>query len=179
VSDVRIEQLPVEDLDRIREIDRSETVGALHVRDGDELRPIETRLEIPPWGDAELERIKARVAPKLAAGGVLLGAFAGDQLVGAAVLSGRFVSQPQDHLELAFLYIDNSHRGRGIGKTLLEEVSRSARDRGASGLYISASDTDSAVRFYLKEGCRLAHQIDPKIAAENEPTDIHLTRDLS
>jgi ribosomal protein S18 acetylase RimI-like enzyme len=178
VAEVRIEQLPRAELGRIREIDRSETVASVYLREGDELQRVETRLEIPPWNDDEIARIKARLARKLAAGGVLLGALDGDELVGAAVLGGELVGMPPNQLELAFLYVDNHHRGRRIGGALLDEVCRIAKARGARSLCISASDTESAIGFYIKHGARLARQIDLGIAAENEPTDIQLTLDL-
>jgi ribosomal protein S18 acetylase RimI-like enzyme len=175
MPDVRVERLPAEELERIREIDRSETVDALYVREGSELRRTETRLEIPPWDDAAIARIKARLAPKLAAGGVLLGALDGAELVGAAVLSGQFVGVPPNQLEVAFLYVDSGRRGVGIGRRLLDELCRIARSRGAQQLYVSASDTESAVGFYLRYGAEPADRVEQTIAAENEPTDIQLT----
>jgi ribosomal protein S18 acetylase RimI-like enzyme len=178
VADVRIEQLPPAELDRIRGIDRSETVASVYIREGDELQRVESRLEIPAWNDGEIAHMKARLARKLAGGGVLLGALDGDELVGAAVLGGELVGVSPNQLELAFLYVDNNHRGRRIGAALLDEVCRIAQGRGARGLCISASDTESAIGFYLKHGSRLARQIDLGIAAENEPTDIQLTLDL-
>jgi hypothetical protein len=34
------------------------------------------------------------------------------------------------------------------------------------------------INSYLRYGCRLAEHVDPAIAAENEPTDIHMILDL-
>ena len=51
------------------------------------------------------------------------------------------------------------------------------RERGAEQLYISASETDSAIGFYLAYGCRLAERLDPELRAL-EPNDIHLVCDL-
>jgi hypothetical protein len=59
----------------------------------------------------------------------------------------------------------------------MDELCRRARGRGAEQLYISASDTESAVGFYLGYGCRPAERVDPELFAL-EPTDIHLTLDL-
>lgn len=87
-----IEELDRGDLDRFREMDRSETARFLHVREGDELRRVEANLDLPTWSEDDLARVKDRLAPKLAAGGILLGALDGDRLAGAAVLAGDEVA---------------------------------------------------------------------------------------
>ncbi len=59
----------------------------------------------------------------------------------------------------------------------MDEICRLARRRGAKQLYISATQTESAVGFYLRYGCRLAEAVDPALY-ELEPKDIHLMLDL-
>jgi ribosomal protein S18 acetylase RimI-like enzyme len=78
---------------------------------------------------------------------------------------------------MAFLYVSNGYRRRGIARALMDEVCRLGGDRGARQLYISAAETESAVGFYLDYGCRLAEAVDPALF-ELEPTDVHLTLDL-
>lgn len=164
---MHVEELEPGDLDRIREIDRSETARFVYVREGDELRRVEANLELPTWSDDDLAGMKARLAPKLAAGGVLLGALDGDRLAGAAVLAGD---------EVAFLHVSRADRGRGVGRLLLDELRRRAT---GPKVVVSASDTESAIRFYLAYGFRPAAEDDPRLRAENEPTDIQLTLELS
>ena len=142
---------------------------ALYVDEHGELRAVDVELELPTWDEAELAAARERLAPMLAAGGVLLGAFEGERLAGVAVLGGA---------ELAFLHVDRAHRGRGIARALLDEVCSRARDRGAEELLVSASDTDSSIRFYLGYGCRLAAEVDAELAALMPATDIQLTLDL-
>ena len=48
---------------------------------------------------------------------------------------------------------------------------------GAESIYVSATPTESAVGFYLRQGCRLAHPVHPDLFAA-EPEDIHLVRSL-
>jgi GNAT superfamily N-acetyltransferase len=174
---VRVEELPPSDLDRIGEIDRSEQVRFKYVYDHGELRPVEINHDIPPWSDAMVAEAKEMLAPKLAAGGVLLGALDGDQLVAVAVLGGERIGSRADQLQMAFLYVSDGYRRRGIARGLMDEVCRRARDRGARQVYISAAETESAVGFYLDYGCRLAEHVDPELFAL-EPSDIHLTLDL-
>lgn len=164
---MRVEEL--RDPARIREIDRSESVSTLYVHEDGELRAIDADLELPGWDEAELARLTARLAGLLEAGRVVLGAFEGDELVGAAALAGA---------ELAFLYVSRSHRGRGVAKRLLDDVAARARARGAARLVVSASDTESSIRFYLGRGFRPLSPPDPDLAAGNPATDIQLVLDL-
>jgi predicted GNAT superfamily acetyltransferase len=101
--DVRIRELRADELDRMGEIDRSESVRVLYVHEHGELRPVEVDLEIPTWDEAETAEAKERLAPKLAAGGVLLGAFDGERLVGVGVLGGELIGIRSNQVELAFL----------------------------------------------------------------------------
>ncbi len=176
--DVRVLELSAADLGRIREIDRSETAHALYVLDRGELQPVESRVEIASWDEAEVEETAARLARKLAAGGVALGALDGDRLVGIAVLGGRRIGLQAHQLELAFLHVSRGHRGQGVARRLLEEVCHRARGDGAEQLYVSASDTESSIAFYLGRGFRIAEHVDAELAASYEQTDIALTLDL-
>jgi ribosomal protein S18 acetylase RimI-like enzyme len=175
--DVRVQELDAGDLDRIGDIDRSERTSSLYVHEDGALRAVPVDLAIPTWDEAALARVKARLRPKLATGGVLVGALDGDRLVGAAVLAGEWMGPRADQLELAFLYVSSDWRGRGIGRRLMDHACRRAREHGAARLYVSASDTCSAIRFYLGYGCRPAEHVDAALAAL-VPTDIHLTCDL-
>jgi ribosomal protein S18 acetylase RimI-like enzyme len=174
---VRVEQLSAADLGRIREIDRSESVRLKYVHESGALRPVEINHEIPRWSDAMVAEATEMLAPKLAAGGVLLGAFDRNKLVAVAVLGGEFIGARSHQLQMAFLYVSNGYRRRGIAKKLMDELCRRAREKGATQLYISATETESAVGFYLRYGCRLATSVDP-VLYELEPDDIHLTLDL-
>jgi ribosomal protein S18 acetylase RimI-like enzyme len=173
-----VRELEPRELDRMRALDRSEVARFVYVREGDELRPVEADLEIPTWDEAAVAEATARLAPKLAAGGVLLGAFDGDRLVGVAVLGGERIGTRANRLELAFLHVNAGDRRRGVARKLADELCRRARGRGAEQLYVSASDTESAIRFYLRHGWRPAEHVEPAIVAENAPTDIQLVLDL-
>ena len=150
----------------------------MFVRSGDELRTVEADLELPGWTDGELAAAVERLAPKLASGGIALGALEGERLLGVAVLGGEWIGPRADQLELAFLYVDAARRGAGIASALLDEIGRRARARGAAALYVSASDTESSIRFYLGRGWRPAAWVDAALAATYEPTDIALTLGL-
>jgi ribosomal protein S18 acetylase RimI-like enzyme len=173
-----IVELPLDQLDRIAEIDRAETCTALYRVENGELVREDVHIEIPTWNAATLERAEELLRWKLDGGGSLLGVEDdGGRLVAVAALSGRFLGERSHQLELAFLYVSNGHRRRGLARALMDECARRARGRGAEQLYVSASETDSAIGFYLAYGCRLADEVDPQLY-ELEPTDVHLVCDL-
>jgi predicted N-acetyltransferase YhbS len=174
---MEIRELPAEQLSRIREIDRSEQVQFKYVYEHGTLTPVEINHDIPTWTDEMVAHSVEMLAPKLREGGVFLGAFDDDRLVGVAVLGGAFLGAARDQLQLAFLYVSNGYRRHGLAGRLMDEASARAREKGARQLYISATETESAVGFYLGYGCRLAEQVDPALY-RLEPADIHLTLDL-
>jgi ribosomal protein S18 acetylase RimI-like enzyme len=172
-----LEELGLAELARIREIDRSERASGFFVVEQGRLRLVERELEIPTWDDGELAETIDRPTASLAGGGVVLVIADGPRLVAAAVLGGELLAGEERRLELVFLHVSRSHRRLGLARQLLDEVCRRARARGAEQLYISSSDVEPAVRFYLGYGCVLAARGDPAIV-ERWPTDIHLTLEL-
>jgi ribosomal protein S18 acetylase RimI-like enzyme len=173
----RVRELGPEALARIGEIDRSEHADGYFVLEGGGLRRVERELEIPTWDDAELADTLARLRHSLATGGVLLGVVDDERLVAAAMLGGELLAGETRRLELVFLHVSRAHRRLGLARELLDEVCLRARERGAEQLYVSSSDVEPAVRFYLARGCELASQTDAAMV-ERWPTDIHLTLDL-
>jgi len=59
----------------------------------------------------------------------------------------------------------------------LDEISQEARRRGALSLYISSTETESAVNFYRKNGGELTPEIDDELF-KLEPKDIHMIKRL-
>ena len=112
--------------------------------------------------------------PLLEAGGVALGAFKGERLVGVAIL--RHDLEP-GLAQLAVLYVDRRDRRTGVGSALVQAVEDLARSHGAVTLYVSAIPSDSAVPFYLARGFRPVDEPHPELFAL-EPDDIHMSKRL-
>lgn len=176
---VTIQQLTTAEIIRIAEIDRSEHV-ALHyaVKDG-ALQAEEVDWQIPPWSREGTGRhsVAAKVAawrPLLEDGAVLLGAMDGDRLAGIAILRcGLTPSVAQ----LAALFVSRAYRQQGVGRALVQEVIRRAREDGALTVYVSATPTGSAVGFYHTQGFALTSHPHPELY-EQEPEDIHMVMSL-
>ncbi len=77
------------------------------------------------------------------------------------MLEAKFIGEHKDQLQLKFLHVSRSYRGRGIGKSLFAQSAHRARELGARQLYISATPSERTIDFYLRCGCTLAGHIDP------------------
>jgi GNAT superfamily N-acetyltransferase len=147
-----------DEIHMVEQVNRTEVVEAKYVTvaspDGMSLTLQRVEEDPPgragPWG---AEGVATRIAywkPKIEEGGVLLGAFRGQRLVGFSVLGGRM---DDGSAELAGMFVDSDHRRQGIGSLLMTETERLARQKGIRALFIYANRTASAVEFYLKHGC--------------------------
>lgn len=175
---IHIQQLPASDIARLAEIDRSERVRVGYTyRDG-VLQAREVDWHVPAWhtgdGPHSLQAMVRFCTEDLETGGVLLGALDGEQLAGLAILrpplDGRMA-------QLAFLHVSRPYRRQGIAARLVEETSRLARLEGARALYVSATESESAVGFYLSQGFQPTDTPDPVLYAL-EPEDIHMIKEL-
>ena len=75
------------------------------------------------------------------------------------------------------MYVTRNFRRKGIGKQLMNELSKEAINRGAKFLYISSAETESAVNFYKNFGSKLTDEIDQE-PFDLEPNDIHMLKRL-
>ena len=154
-------------------IDRSELIEAFYFLEDGALALRSEREEVDGWPPGEAEKYTPLLEACHDRGGWFHGLFAGERLVGAAVLDARWIGRQRDQLQLAFLHVGHSHRGRGLGRDLFRLAAEEARRRGAKALYVSATPSQHTIDFYLRQGCRVAAEPDPELL-ELEPYDIHL-----
>lgn len=166
-------RLAREDLSAIWSIDRSETAThAYRLVDGKlVLAPL--AFDLKGWPKGMRERDEPELEACFERGGAFLGMFDGEPLVGVAVVDTLPLGPDGDQLQLEYLYVSRSHRGRGIGQALFREAQSIARERGARVLYISATPTQATVDFYMRCGAVVARWPDPELLAR-EPKDIHM-----
>ena len=175
---ITIRQMDESELDRIGEIDRTEYVTTGYVmRDGRAVAE-EVDWQVPPWtaepGPHSVPGHVDGVRRTMAHGGVMLGAFDGNRLVGFAALRHRLTP---GMAQLAGMWVSNGYRRQGIATRLTDEVFRLARERGAERIYVSGTPSESAVGFYTSRGFRVTDEPHPDLLAE-EPEDIHMTKPL-
>ena len=176
---IRIRQMHPYEVERIAEIDRTEHVTTGYVYEAGELRAEPVDWQVPRWpmegSEFSVAAHIAGIAPILRDGGVMLGAFDGETLVGFAVLRCRL---EEGTAELAALFVSNHYRRRRIATRLTERVVSLAEADGARRLYVSATPSESAVGFYISQGFRVTDDVNEELYAL-EPDDIHMIRRLS
>jgi GNAT superfamily N-acetyltransferase len=168
-----IRELAVYDLGRIGEIDRSEHITQQYKSRGGALDLVEVEIRAPRWGDPGGHAVEHYIEswkPLLDAGGVSLGAFDGDRLVGFAIYQ-PFLSEGVANL--AVLHVTRTHRRKGIAGALTKKLVQLARADGARRLYVSATPTRATVDFYMKQGFEPLAAPNERLFAL-EPDDIHM-----
>jgi GNAT superfamily N-acetyltransferase len=165
------------DAGRLAELDRSESVPMVYAVRRGEIVPTGRGEEIPQWSGAWLDGVIAFTRRHLEDGGAGVAAVRCDRLAGVAVLGGVAVGGDPRQLPLAILHVDRGSRRHGVASLLFVEMREEAARRGARRLYISATPSEGALRFYLGQGARLADPPDPVLLAL-EPEDVHLVVDL-
>jgi GNAT superfamily N-acetyltransferase len=177
---MRVSRLQPEDVALDGTIDRSEHVDfEYRVIDGQLEQVPATIVEVPAWdptgsGPFSVAAHIAFCESVVARGGILLGAFVGEQTAGLAVVHPAF--EPL-LAWLAVLHVSRPHRRKGAAQALWDAAAEIAVANGAESMYVSATPTESAIGFYLRQGCRLADPVHPDLFAA-EPEDIHLVLSL-
>jgi ribosomal protein S18 acetylase RimI-like enzyme len=178
---VDVRRLAPDDVSLVAAIDRSEHVDTEYrVVDGQLLEVRAKFPDIPAWdregsGPHSVSATIAFCRDAVGRGGVLLGSFDGDRVRGLAVVVPRF--EPP-LAWFAFLSVTRCDRRRGVAQTLWDATVVIAQREGATRMYVSAAPTESAVGFYLRQGCQLADPVHAELFA-HEPDDIHLVCTLS
>lgn len=168
-----VREMPITELGRIAEIDRSETIAQQYVARGGRLVLVDVDIHAPRWGERgehSVQEYLASWSKPLEQGGTLFGALDGDQLVGIAIYDRSFPGEPA---RLAVLHVSRRHRRTGVGRALTREIVRLAREDHAARLYVSATPTRGTVDFYRSEGFELLKIPNGKLLLL-EPDDIHM-----
>lgn len=174
---IRVRAMSIEEVERIREIDRSEWIEAIYRMVDGQLEQAEAGHECPTWNEEQLTALIARFQAEASHGGYAVGAYDEGRLVGFGVLGHKLRGRNSDRLHVDLLYVSRDYRRQGIGSRIMDELSREAGNRGAKYLYISSTETQSAVHFYKGYGGQLADEVDPELFAL-EPEDIHMLKKL-
>ena len=174
---VSIIQMKLEDSFKIRDIDRSETINIIYKCNNGVLEEIKAAHECPNWIEDDYYEIKSRYEYELENGGTAFGAYAGDKLIGFGVLAHKFRGKEHDQLQIDLLYVTRNYRRQRIGSRIIEQLSKAAIEKGAKYLYISSTETESAVNFYSSCGSTITSEVDQELF-EKEPYDIHLIKRL-
>jgi GNAT superfamily N-acetyltransferase len=169
-----IRRMENEEIERIRDIDRSEVIRTGYRQKGREIVAFDVNWDDGGWleGDGEhsFGQMIRGARRQLDLGGTAFGAFDGDRLAGIAIYRPRLTPSMG---QLALLHVSGGYRRQGVASHLYDEVARMAHADGATQLYVSATPTESAVSFYKSKGFEPTDSPHPELLAE-EPDDIHM-----
>lgn len=174
---VSINQMKLEESYGIREIDRSEKIDLIYKCKDGNLEEIKAGHECSNWKDDDYQDIISRYEYELKNGGTAYGAYNGNKLVGFGVLAHKFRGKENNQLQIDLMYVTKEYRRQGIGRRILNALSQVAIEKGAKYLYISSTETESAVKFYSRYGSTIATEVDKELF-EKEPYDIHMLKKL-
>jgi GNAT superfamily N-acetyltransferase len=81
------------------------------------------------------------------------------QAIGYALFFGIYSSLKGSGIFLEDLFVREAFRGRGIGRALLSQVARTARQKGSYGIRCEVlSWNESAIKFYNSSGCEFVNE---------------------
>jgi len=182
--DLAVRILPVspKDIERIKEVDCSQKVKAVYRAQSTSngLGLVLKRLaqnppiEIPAWGKLGIRYRIERWRPQLEKGGLMMGAFDGERLVGFAVLGPTY---KDGSAEMAALFIHADYRGSGIGASLMSEIESVSEARGVKVLYVHSKPTGASVEFLIRHGFQVIGLLD-KTKVVHLPWDIVFLKDM-
>ncbi len=169
--------LTLDDVNQLQAIDRSEHIDLIYEMRENRLVELKQDHECSDWDEKLLEEIQTRYVYELEQGGMAYGAFADDQFIGFGVLAHQLRGREQNQLQVDLMYVSHGYRRQGVGKRILNQLGEEAKKRGAKYLYISSTETRSAVSFYKSQGSQITSEIDQELY-DKEPKDIHMIKEL-
>lgn len=137
-----IREMKLEEAERIKEIDRSERINLIYENSNKGLKEVRTDQECPTWNTRELDQLLERFRIEITEGGIAYGAFENECLIGFGVLCHKLRGKNKDRLQIDLMYVTRNFRRKGIGKQLINELSKEAINRDAKFLYISSTETE-------------------------------------
>jgi GNAT superfamily N-acetyltransferase len=167
------------ELSRVGEIDNRERIEVRYEQHGTQLVARHGDFSALAWdpdghGEHSVEAQVGALQYHFDKGGIALGAFAGERLVGIGVVVPHL--RP-GMAQLAWLHVSAPLRATGIGSRLSEQFEEIARTAGDSDMVVSAAPSENTVRFYLGRGFQPMAEPLAELF-ELEPEDVHMHKRL-
>ncbi|AFH93371.1 GNAT family N-acetyltransferase [Providencia stuartii] len=168
----KIRELTRDEVPSVWSIDRTELIENLYLHQNGKLVLSAQRFDMKGWPEGEPEAYTPHLLESYDNGAVFIGVFDHDTLIAAASLDNVWRGEERNLLQLSFLHVSHRYRGEGLGGMLFNQCCELAKEKGAAGLYVSATPSENTVHFYQYMGCELLDKPDPELFAL-EPEDIH------
>ena len=111
------------------------------------------------WSSEKRIWIAEYMGRQIDRGGVVLGAYCHDRLIGFCCVDGTISGKSSKYANLTMLFVDDHWKRNGIGKALFREACICASAIGAEKLFISAIPSAETIAFYQSMGCADANEI--------------------
>src|SRR4029079_7210885 len=141
-----------DEIELVWTIDRRESIPGLYHVEASELVLTPHDIDVPGWHPDTVRTTTPWLYECYDRGGKFFAAFDGDQMAGVAALDTVLRGERHDLLQLEMMHVGRDYRGHGLGTRLFEQARAEARNRGAGGLYISATPSQNTVHFYQRRG---------------------------
>ncbi|WP_223700014.1 GNAT family N-acetyltransferase [Sutcliffiella deserti] len=173
-TEIAINRMAEEDImdTLLQDFNRYQKTTHVFVQDGEEITVMKDEF-IDDWDEGKKQKISADLRRTAAAGGAVIGARRAGMLIGFAVLEPERFGKKDVYLELSYIHVSRELRGQGLGKKLFQKSLQTAKEMGATKLYIGAHPSVDTQKFYQEMGCVLAKEINQKIY-QREPRDLQL-----
>ncbi|WER22819.1 GNAT family N-acetyltransferase [Providencia stuartii] len=168
----KIRELQRDEIPSVWSIDRTELIENLYLHQDGKLVLSAQRFDMKGWPEGEPEAYTPHLLESYDIGAVFIGVYDQDELIAAASLDNVWRGEEHNLLQLSFLHVSHRYRGEGLGGMLFNQCCELAKEKGAAGLYVSATPSENTVHFYQYMGCKLLERPDPELFAL-EPEDIH------
>ena len=131
---MEMRRLTRDEVELIWTIDRSEVHHYTYeLREGELVR-VPNYFEVPGWRPDASAKETPVLFDRFDRGGTFVGVFDAKALIGMSVLESARVGRDRDQMQLAYLYVSRTYRGRGVGMQLFEAAVSLAREAGAKAL---------------------------------------------
>ncbi|WP_273804478.1 GNAT family N-acetyltransferase [Providencia rettgeri] len=167
-----IRKLQRDEIPSVWSIDRTELIEHLYLHQEGKLVLSKQRFDMKGWPEGEPEAYTPHLLDSYDQGAIFLGVFDEGKIIAAASVDNMWRGEQKDLLQLSFLHVSHAYRGKGLAGRLFQQCVDIATQKGAKGLYISATPSENTVHFYQYMGCELIKIPDPELFAL-EPEDIH------
>jgi len=169
-ADFELREMTRSEIVRICEIDVTEEGNRVYKWGIGEIQRVPETWQRRPRPVEDWQEKAERIKLALDEGGLAVGAFDGQRLVGFIFLRYRLTGKVA---LVQALWVSRAWRRRGIATALLRRVLDAARGEGARLAYVSACPSESACGFYLHEGFRPTVWVHRELY-DREPEDIHM-----
>ena len=106
--------LKKEEIERVGEIDRTETIESIYYFTEGKLELVKEFYKVSKWSNEEVDLHIISLNDIYNRGGFIFGAFDVSDIAGIVLLDSQFIGRNKDQLNLAGLWVSKQYRQKGV-----------------------------------------------------------------